>query len=241
MTFGFRIYNANGGVAVDCDYPNYQLKESGTFTVTMQAGVMMATGYINFASAVTSDAPPIIAFRWAAIDKVYCLATGVQGSPGAWTAFAASFEAEVNATITVEWRCYCTGLRSTSGYALQTRNAAGQICFDSSFPPLHLAQAVAPNQWVHSSIAAARWILFQVTRVHSYIQAAQSGMFILMGLQEMGEVYAPGVMSAKEHMSIFGYGFGPSNRLIRRSDVFYNVNAPTLPGYWGFPLLMGAA
>jgi len=241
MTYGFKLFNANGGVAVDCDYPVYQLKESGTITVTVQAGVLMATGNIAFSSPVTSQAPPIIALRWGAVDRVYCLATGIQGSPGAWTAWAGNFEGEVNATFTVEWRCYCTGLRSTTGYALQTRNGAGEICFDSSFAPLHLVAAVAPNNWVRIDAAAARWIIFNVTRVHDYFTAPQGDLFLVLSAMESAEVYAPGVMSAREHMAVFGYGFGPSNRIIRRSDVFYNVNAPNLLPTFGFPVLLGAA
>lgn len=240
MSYGFRILSAAGGVMVDSDYPNYMIKQSGSFVLSVPQYQVQSATY-SFTTPVTSQEPPLLGLKWTANDRIFYHGAAFAGGPGNWTGFAVVFSGESGTTnITVDWRVYCTGMAATSGYALQTRNAAGVVCFDSSFTPIQLTAVVDRASW---SLVSSAMLIANTRRCYYQRSHPSPGSYILVSLIQMSEFAQAGLFGNPELCwvtHVFGIGGGGST-LRRRTHILNTVTTlppvPTVP--FGSAVLLG--
>lgn len=232
MSYGFRIYSPAGGIMVDADYPNYMQFQSGSFGFQVPLFASQTPTY-SFSSTITSQEPPLLGLKWTANDQIFYHGSAFAGGPGNWTGFAAVFSAETTITnITVDWRVWCTGRASTSGYAFQTRNANGVVCFDSSFVPMSLSAVVDRASW---SLVSASMYIANTLRCYYQRSHPAPGAYIVVSPIHMSEFAQAGLFGNANLCwvsHVFGIGGGGST-LRRRTHINNTVTSlpptPTVP------------
>lgn len=142
MSKGIRIRNENGTLTIDSEYKGYGNFYSGTIGLSINTWVTL-----SFPQAVTSQEPPILAFKKWPYTGFYPAYVQLQGSLGNWTGF--NIRCARNTTlfpsgpsnVTFEYRVYACGVSSADSKGLRLRHN-GIVTIDTGF--LQLSMDVTP-------------------------------------------------------------------------------------------------
>lgn len=143
MAFGFRV-TSDAGVTTDSDFAGYSLVEERSVLVRNQINTT-----VNFGATITSQQPPIIAFKMLPTTNPWVVICKVLGSAGNWTGFLVQgsiIQAAGNRTYDV--RVYATGVKSSDSMGARIRDEGGVITLDSGFKQLEFKYSVvSPQGW----------------------------------------------------------------------------------------------